>query len=267
MPHVKLDNLTLYYEDHGRGTPLVMIRGVSTNADHWYAQVPNLVAKYRVITFDNRGVARSTDPGGDYTIADMAADTLGLMDALGLDKAHVYGLSMGGMIAQELAINHPDRIFGLILAATHCGGDRQVAPTPEVEAVFKEMVFVGSEEAKRNAATCLFAPQTLAGRMDLVQEYVGISLKHPVPAEILIKQWQAVVGHDTFDRLGLITAPTLVLTGDVDVLIPPGNSEVLAQHIPGAELKVVPGGGHQILVEQAEACNRAVLEFLERIAV
>lgn len=263
MPHVDVGDTSLYYEIHGHGQPVVMIRGLGSNADHWYSQLPALAAKYRVIIFDNRGIGRSTDPGGQFSVAMMAGDTLGLLDALDLERPHILGLSMGGMIAQELAINHPGRVRGLILACTHPGGKKQVRPTKDVEALFLEMVYVASPEAKAAASPTLFDPKNLAERPEMAREYAQVSLKHPAGAEILTKQWLAVQGHDTHDRLDLIKAPTLVLTGDADVLIPPGNSEILARRIPGAKLAVVPGGGHQILVEQPGPCNQIILEFLQ----
>ncbi|MBU1274797.1 MAG: alpha/beta hydrolase [Proteobacteria bacterium] len=262
MPEANVGDITLYYEIHGQGRPLVMIRGLGSNADHWYGQVPALSERYQVVVFDNRGVARSSDPGGPLSVRQMAGDTLGLLDALGLESPLVFGLSMGGMIAQELAINHSQRLSGLVLACTHPGGPHQVRPTAEVEALFKDMVYLATPEAKRAAAPTLFDPKTLEQRPQVAAEYAEVSLRHPAGADILTRQWNAVLGHDTYDRLPQIQAPTLVLTGDADVLIPPGNSEILAQRIPGAKLAVIPGGGHQILVEQPAPCNQAVLAFL-----
>lgn len=262
MPEVNLGDTSIFYESHGKGHPLLMIRGLGSNAAHWYSQIPDLAAHYRVITFDNRGIARSPDPGGDFTVPMMAADTLGLMDALELDRPHVMGLSMGGMIAQELAINHPGRVAGLILACTHPGGRHQIRPSKQVEAIFTRMVYEDTPEAKRNAAPSLFDPRTLEERPHLALEYTQVSLKHPAGAGILTKQWEAVLGHDTFDRIHRIKASTLVLTGDADLLIPPENSGILTRCIPDARLKIVPGGGHQILVEQPMLCNRAILDFL-----
>lgn len=265
MPRILIDDTSFYYETHGQGPPLLMIRGLGSNADHWYSQVPALAERYQVITFDNRGIGRSSDPGGPSSVAMMADDTLGLMDALGLERPHLFGLSMGGMIAQELAVGHPDRIESLILACTHAGGENQVRPEPWVLDLFLEMVRVGSPEARAAAAPTLFDPANLAQRPELARAYAEVSLKHPAGPEILMKQWEAVQGHNAYERLSLIQCPTLVLTGDADVLIPPGNSEILARQIRGARLAVVPGGGHQILVEQADACNRIVLEFLDSL--
>ena len=265
MGQIKIGDEELYYESHGQGRPLVLIRGVGSNADHWYAQTPALSRQHQVITFDNRGIGRTTNDGGDFTIADMAEDTLGLIKGLGLQRPHVLGLSMGGMIAQELAITHPEAVGGLVLAVTHCGGKQMAPPSPEVLALFLGMAQSGSDEAKRQAAACLFAPQTLSQHPEIAARYAKVSQAHPAGPEILMRQLKAVAGHAVFDRLERITAPTLVMSAEQDVLVPPDNARILAKAIKGAELVIVPGGGHQVFIEQAEACNRAILDFLGRM--
>jgi 3-oxoadipate enol-lactonase len=260
---VNFEDTELYYESHGVGFPLILIRGFGSNADHWYEQVPYLSREYKVIIFDNRGVARSSHPGGALSIMMMAQDTIRLIDALGITSFYLLGLSMGGMIAQEVAINYPERVKGLVLACTHCGGTHQISASKEVINIFTEMATVGSDESKIKAAACLFDPETLAQRPEVAQKYTAISFKNPASAEILSKQQEAVLGHDSFDRLPQIKAATLVLTGDADLLVPPDNSKILAERIPGAKLIIVPGGGHQILVEQPEACNKAIMDFFQ----
>jgi len=265
MPEIVQDNRRIYYESHGEGDPLVLIRGLGSNADHWYAQMPDLSKHYRVITFDNRGIARSTDPGGPFTIPDMAEDTIRLMNALGIKLAHVLGLSLGGMIAQEMAIRHPQRIKGLILVVTLCGGQHQVVAEDAVREKLQRMVVEDSVDAKIMALDVFFAPRTIKERPQVLQAYAEVSMKYPAGMEILQRQWEAASRHDTYDRLDRIKAPTLVLTGEEDVLIPPGNSEIMAERIPGAALLVVPGGGHQIMIEQPQACNQAIVGFLQKV--
>jgi 3-oxoadipate enol-lactonase len=262
---VKIGDTVFYYETFGEGYPLVLIRGLGSNADHWYEQVPAFSTEYRVIVFDNRGVARSSDPGGAFSILMMAQDVIGLLDHLKMDSAHVIGLSMGGMIAQELAIRYPERVKGLVLASTHCGGPHQITASEEIRSIMMDMIRTGSEESKLKAAACLFYKKTLEKRPEVARRYSEVSLKRPVSAKTLSKQWEAISKHDAFDRLSRIKAPTLVLTGDADVLIPQENSRILAESIPGAELKIISGGGHQVLVEQPEACNAAVLAFLRKL--
>jgi pimeloyl-ACP methyl ester carboxylesterase len=265
MPEIVQGNRSIYYESHGQGYPLVLIRGLGSNADHWYAQVPDLSRHYRVITFDNRGIARSTDPGGPFTITDLADDTIRLMNGLGIEQAHVLGLSLGGMIAQEMAIQHPQRIKGLILVVTLCGGQHQVVAGDAVREKLQRVVFEGSADARIKAIEVFFAPRTITERPQVLLKYAEVSMKYPAGINILQRQYGAVASHDTYDRLDRIKAPTLVLTGEEDVLIPPGNSEILAERIPGAELRVIPGGGHQIMIEQPQACNRAIVAFLQKV--
>ena len=265
MPEIVQNNRRIYYESHGEGDPLVLIRGLGSNADHWYAQVPGLSGHYRVITFDNRGIARSSDPGGPFTIPDMAEDTVRLMNALGIEQAHVLGLSLGGMIAQEMAIRHPQRIKGLILVVTLCGGQHQVVAEDAVREKLQRMIVEGSVDARIMALDVFFAPRTIRERPQVLQAYAEVSMKYPAGMEILQRQWEAASRHDTYDCLDRIKAPTLVLTGEEDVLIPPGNSEILAERIPGAELLVIPGGGHQIMIEQPQACNQAIIAFLQKV--
>ncbi len=260
-----IGDTVIYYETFGHDYPLVLIRGLGSNADHWYEQAPVFSREYRVIVFDNRGVARSSDPGGELSIVMMAQDVIGLLDYLKIEKAHVFGLSMGGMIAQEVAIQYPERVNGLVLASTHCGGPHQITASPEVFGLIMDMIRTASDESRLKAAACFFDKETLEKRQEVARKYSGISLKQPVTAKTLTRQWEAIHKHDAFDRLPRIKAPTLVLTGDRDVLIPPENSKILAERIPGAELNIIPGGGHQVLVEQPEACNSAVLEFLRKL--
>lgn len=265
MPEIVQGNRRIYYESHGEGYPLVLIRGLGSNADHWYAQVPDLSRHYRVITFDNRGIARSIDPGAPFTIPDLAEDTIGLMNALGIEQAHVLGLSLGGMIAQEMAIRHPKRIKGLILVVTLCGGQHQILAEDAVREKLMRMVVEGSADARIKAIEVFFAARTIRERPQVLQAYAEVSMKYPAGVEILQRQYEAVARHDTYDRLDRIKAPTLVLTGEEDVLIPPGNSAILAERIPGAELRVIPGGGHQIMIEQPHACNQAIVAFLQKV--
>ena len=267
MPVAKTENLNVYYEIIGHGPPLVMIRGVGSNVDHWYEQVPVLSRKYQLLVFDNRGIARSSDPGGSFSTKDMAADTVALMEAVGIKKAHVLGYSMGGMIAQELALAYPDKISGLILVATDCGISLRIEARPEYSRLFTEMIRLGTNEAKTAAAGCLFANQTFESRPDIMQRYAEVSLRFPAPQRTLERQWEAITRHDACSRLQNITAPTLVITGSEDALVPPENSRVLAERIPNAQLRSIDGGGHLFVVEQPQQFNEAVLGFLDSLSL
>lgn len=265
MSKVKVQGIDLYYKVQGAGYPLILIRGLGSNADHWYCQRPAFSSCYSVVTFDNRGIGRSEKPDVPYTISIMADDTVGLMDAIGISKAHILGISMGGMIAQEIALRYPQRVHGLILACTHCGGDRAVRPSQEIARIFVEYIFTGSQEAAQNTPKCLFTERTLREAPEVVERYQEVSRRFPPTADVMIRQWEAIPGHDTWAELRYVQAPTLVLSGSDDVLVPPENSKILAERIPNAQLQVIEGGGHQFLVEKADAFNQAVLEFLEAL--
>jgi pimeloyl-ACP methyl ester carboxylesterase len=262
MPKVRLGDITFYYHTQGEGYPLVLIRGLGSNADHWYPQIPSFSSCFRVVSYDNRGIGRSDKPKNPYTIKMMAEDTAGLMDALGIPKAHIMGLSMGGMVAQEFALQFPHKVHGLVLACTHCGGGKAVPPSEKINALFTEFITTGSPEAAREAGACLFAAGTFLKAPELVREYQQVSARFPPENKTLMQQWDAVKGHDTWRRLHRISAPVLVITGAEDVLIAPENARILAENIPGAQLRIIPGGGHQFLVEQAHAANEAILAFL-----
>jgi pimeloyl-ACP methyl ester carboxylesterase len=265
MPEILLNQRQIYYESHGDGFPLILIRGFGSCADHWYAQTPDFSSRYRVVTFDNRGVARSSDSQEPFTIKDMADDTIGLMDGLRIKRAHILGLSMGGMIAQEIAIGHPRRVKGLILASTHCGGKGQERAAPNVLQSFERLITDGSLEARLKAFSHLFAPHTMRDKPNSVQKYLSVSAKHPVSPDALKKQGEAVQGHDACDRLQLIESHTLVLTGSADELVPPVNSTILAEAIPRSELVIIQGCGHQVLIEEPQICNQAMMAFLQRV--
>jgi len=265
MPELVTDQLRIYYESHGQGDPLILIRGLGSNADHWYAQVPELSQHYRVIIFDNRGIGRSSDPAGPFTIADMAADTLALMDGLGIEQAHILGLSMGGMIAQEIAIRRPQRLRGLMLVVTHCGGEHMVSPKKEVTETIGRMVEENSIEARVAALPVFFSRRTLMEKREVFEAYAGVSLKYPAGPEILKRQVAAIAQHDSYDRLPHIKAATLVLSCAEDVLIPPENSRILASQIPKAQLSILPEGGHQVMIETPQVCNAAIVQFLQQL--
>jgi 3-oxoadipate enol-lactonase len=266
MPIATTENVNIYYEIIGQGEPLVMIRGISSNVDHWYEQVPVLSKKYQLLVFDNRGIARSSDPDGAFSTRDMAADTVGLMEAVGIKKAHVLGYSMGGMIAQEMALTYPEKVNGLILVATDCGISLRIKAKPEFSRLFSEMIRLGTNEAKKAAACCLFAKQTFETRPDIIQRYTEVSLRFPASQKTFGRQWAAITQHDACNRLAKISSPTLVITGSEDELIPPANAKVMAQRIPVAQMISIDGGGHQFLIEQPEAFNEAVISFLDGLS-
>lgn len=262
MPFLERDGFSLYYEIHGQGHPLVLIRGLGSNLEHWYEQVPVFSREYKVIVLNNRGIGQSGDPGGHLTIKAMAEDVAALIDDAGGGRAHVLGISMGGMIAQELALGWPEKVAGLVLAATHCGGKHKVLPTAETMELFAKLMTGKDFAEQMEGRKALFARETLQNRSDILERYAQVAAACEPPPEVMKRQWLAIQEFDAYERLPQITAPTLVLAGADDLLVPLGNAELLARRVPDARLCVIPKAGHQLVIEQPRATNAAVLEFL-----
>lgn len=267
MSTAKVGDINMYYEIHGKGEPLVLIYGYAGHSGLWFRQIPVLSRKYRVIAFDNRGVGRSDKPDIPYAMAIMAGDIAGLLDAIGIDTAHIFGISMGGMIAQHFALNYPQRVSSLILGCTYCGGVRSIQPEPESVAAlfdFERMKKMTPEEIVRQAMPFCFSQKFIEKNPDIVEKRVAKQLEYPTPAHGATRQAEAIMGHDTYELLPKIKLPTLVIAGDNDRLIPLENSRILAARIPQAELVVIKGAGHEFFIEDPEEANRAVLDFLGR---
>jgi 3-oxoadipate enol-lactonase len=276
---VKVGSIDMYYEEHGSGEPLLLIMGLATDSTGWLLQVPALSERYRTIVFDNRGVGRTSKPAGPYTIAQMADDTAGLMDAIGLESAHVLGISLGGMIAQELVLRHPRRVRALVLACTYAAPDENIRQNRtslsdqlgvKADETGKVTVDVSSIDPMMLFQTLLprvFNPEFLATDLPKLMQIFAGALQYGFSMEAVLAQVEASMGHDTTDRLSTIRSPTLVITGDADRLIPPRSSDVLAAGIPEAKLVKIPGGSHAFNFETPDAFNREVLDFLAGAAV
>ena len=245
------------WEAYGDGDALLLIQGLGYARWGWDPVVPGLAERYRVLTFDNRGIGESDKPEGPYTAREMAADALQVLDEAGVERAHVVGASLGGMIAQELAVQAPARVAKLVLCCTTPGGEAAV-PMPAVTvALFQEGPTLAPEVALRKFVANALA----AGAPDeLVDEIYRRRLANPPdPAG-----WQAqAAAGTTFPGVdGGITAPTLIVTGTDDNVVDPRNSDVLAARIPGARVERLEGTGHLFFWEQPDAVVRIVTEFL-----
>ena len=254
----------MFYIEAGAGDPLVLVMGFGGDHLAWGLQIPALAAKYRVIAFDNRGVGQSDAPDLPYSTPMMADDTVALMDALGIERAHVCGVSMGGMIAQEVALRHPARVRTLQLHATLARPDAYMRAL--VEAWRKTRVALGREEALRVIALWLFAPRTYDERPEFVELVLQNAIANPHPQSLtgFVRQGDAVLGHDALERLERLRCATLVSVADQDILVPPRFSHAIAQRVPGAELKTIANAGHAYMWEEPEAFNAMCLEFLAR---
>ena len=246
----------------GEGPPLLMIPGLGASRRVYAPIVPLLAARLRVVVLDPRGVGESGATPGPYTMAQLAADAASVLDAAGLDAAAVWGASMGGMVAQHLALLHPDRVSRLLLACTTCGGPHAVPPSREAAAAVQGRGARTPGEAYRLACTVLYAGAWQAAHPDVIEREVAERERHPVRGGVFAAQQAAVRGHDTWERLPGITAPTLVLHGDEDAVVPVDNGRILADRIPGAELQLLPGRGHLFFHESPTESADAVLRFM-----
>jgi len=266
MSVAKVGDINLYYEIHGKGEPLVLIMGYTLRGAHWYAIQDKLAREYRVIVFDNRGTGRSDKPEIPYTAKMMAGDVAGLLDVLGIDVANVFGISMGGMIAQEFALNYPDRLNNLILGCTSCGGTRGVQSTPEVVAflIDPEHAKLSVEDQARSVIPWIWSKEFVENNPAATERFVATYCEYPTPPQIAVSHQNAILAHDTYDRLTNIKAPTLVITGTGDRMIPYENSKLLASRIPGAELAIIENAGHQFFDDSTEKASKIILDFLRR---
>ena len=254
----------MFYQDVGDGEPLVLIMGFGGDTTAWALQMADFPARHRVIAFDNRGVGRSDAPDHPYTTRMMAGDALGLMDALGVDRAHVLGVSKGGMIAQELALARPDRVRSLHLACTFARPDAYMLA---LNAAWREMrLGLGRESTLRALALWLFSPTTYAERPDFIEALLQNSLANPYPQSLagFLRQGEAVAAHDALERLPAIRCPTLVSVAEDDILVPPRFSRELVSRVRGAELQLVPGAGHGYFLERPDLFNALSLDFIAR---
>jgi 3-oxoadipate enol-lactonase len=253
----------MYYDQRGEGADLVLIMGLGAHSGAWLLNAPALAKHFRVTAFDNRGAGRTAAPDEPYSMAQMAADTAGLMAALGIEKAHVVGASMGGMVAQELAIRFPERVSRLVIACSRAkAGELRHKVAMAQRALWQAGL-------PREVIAAIQQPwgSTPAILQDehLPLERLALTARDPYPIQphAYLRQLDATMAHDTVGRLPSITAPTLVLVGAEDVLTPPFESEEIARLIPGAKLQILPRGGHGFSGEYPDQFNRAVLSFLQ----
>jgi len=262
MSVARVRDIDIAYQLTGVGEPLVMIMGITGSKWHWLGFDRRLGEDFLAIAFDNRGIGETTAPEGPYTISQMAEDTIGLLDAIGIDRAHVFGVSMGGMIAQELALAHPDRVRTLILGCTNFGGTTQILPAPEVYQRAFIVAGKGAEQATRDILSVNLRPDFMEKHPDVVEGLVRYGMEHRMKKHALAGQMAAVSEHDTASRLHAITSPTLVLAGDADELIPPQNSIEIAGLIPQAQITFFPGVAHMFWVEAPEEAAFQIRRFI-----
>ncbi len=261
-PPVMVGDRPLYYEVRGEGPPLLMIMGWRANLDWWpKALLAGLEQRHRLILFDNRGAGRTGDPHGWFRIPQMADDAIALLDALDVPRAHVFGVSMGGMIAQELAIRHRQRVDRLVLACTHAGGRRAFAPSSEIRRAWRHVLFT-SWGLERRLAYLLFSRDMQVGDPVFWREFRATVQRARLSEWAGLKQFLAIAQHRSHLRAREITSPTLVFAGQSDLMINPENSRWLAAQIPGARLEIFPQAGHALLHEYGARVDALLAEFL-----
>ncbi len=244
MDKKRVNGIDIAFRVTGSGPPIVLIMGLTATMDWWEPSILDALAQsHTVIVFDNRGAGRSDCPEGEFTIEQFAGDTAGLMDALEIRGASVLGYSMGGMIAQELALRHPSRVEKLVLCATYCGGSESVFGDKEVLSRLVDRSGTVDDQIER-FLTLMFSRSWIKENRDLLDDFKARYLLAPTPDHAAARQFMATVRFDASDRIASIGAPTLVACGSADILIPPENSRLIAGRIPGAVLKEYPGAGH-----------------------
>jgi pimeloyl-ACP methyl ester carboxylesterase len=264
MPYA-LRRPRLWYERSGTGDPLLLITGFTISSAIFDPIVGLYEPRFDCIRYDHRGSGRSGAPAWPTSMPELAADAVRLLDALGVESAHVYGLSMGGMVAQELAIRFPERVRGLVLGCSTPGGPRAVRPTlREWKALAGAMAGGLREPGRPWLAGALFSPEFRRDHPERVRELLRFFAAHRAPPHGALGHLLASVYHDTVSRLDRIRSPTLVLHGEHDSMAPLANARLLAERIPDAELRIVPGAGHAYGLERPEQSRDLMLEWLDR---
>ncbi len=262
MPKVKVGDINMYYEVHGDGEPLVMIGGGGNTAGEYSKLIPLYSSECKLILFDNRGAGQSDAPDIPYTMEMLADDLAGLLDAIGIDVAHIQGTSLGGGVALMFALRYPERVTSLILTSTRCEEPYAVMPDAEFTKTLTAMPEM-SPEVKAREYPRLFITREFANENPaIIQEIFERKAEHPSPSHGVRRQLKATSG-PIYERLPEIKAPTLVIHGEADRAVPVENAKILASRIPNAELIIFKNAGH-ILIEAGEEPDRTLLDFLRR---
>jgi 3-oxoadipate enol-lactonase len=256
---IGVGDIVLDYERSGAGPPLLLIMGMSGTILHWRERFLDLLrGDFELIAYDHRGVGASGRLEGSLTIAQLAEDAAGLLDALELDSAHVLGISMGGMVAQELALGHPERVRTLTLGCTYSGGPGASLSPPEVIGRLYQAMASGDREHALRTAWEVNVSAAMADDDDARAEFLAIAQQRAVAVPVIMAQMQAVVAHDTSARLPRLRIPTLVVHGTEDQMLPVQNGRLIASLIPGAQLEILEGTGHLFFWERPERAAELV---------
>ena len=261
------DGVWLAWRAFGEGDPVLLIMGLMGSGRAWFRLLPHLAGpgaapERRAIAFDNRGTGDSDRPSGLWTMDDLVGDALAVLDAAGVERAHVIGASMGGMIAQHLALDHPGRVRSLVLACTH-PGRQPGGPSWRMLASLALRPAIGPGRTFALVAPVLYSERTRTEQRARLQEDLRMRFEDATPAATARGQIAAIARHDTRSRLGELDMPVLVLHGEEDALIPPAAGRELADRIPGAKLVLIPRCGHVLMTDAEEEVAAAILGFLD----
>ena len=245
----------LHWEGFGEGPAVLLIAGQGMTVNGWSATIPVLAPSFRVIAFDNRDTGRSSRLGWPYSAARMADDAVAVLDAAGVQRAHVYGISLGSLVAQEVALGHPDRVRSLVLGASSAGGFAAYKPPA---ASFAQTFLVragtmGPEEAAWASVPYTYAEKTRRMHPERIVSDISHRVSSPPEPLAYLHQAAVVAAHDAYERLNQMAVPTLVVHGEQDVFVPPANALVLAERIPGSQLRLWPDAGHMYTVDEPRA--------------
>lgn len=266
MPTIRVNDIDMYYEIYGEGEPLLLIAGLGSDLSGWYQLTPGLSAGYRVIAFDNRGIGRTDKPYKPYSMEMMCDDINGLMGSLGIEKAHIFGVSMGGMIGQNFGLLYPERIASLMLGCTRPGGSHSIPEQDDTRAQLNPELIesLTPEERAKNMLPVIFPQEFIDNNPDFIRDHIRRILDNPIDPVGYARQIAAADAHDVYDRLPQITVPTLVLHGSADRLIPAENGRIIASRIPGAELVIMEGLGHGFTSQKPDEVVEIVVDFMKR---
>lgn len=259
MPYAESSGTRIYWEEEGAGEPLLLVMGLGYSHEMWHRSRPVLGARFRLILFDNRGVGKSDVPAGPYSIGQMAADAAAVLDAAGVESAHVFGMSMGGMIAQEFALQYPERVRKLVLGCTACGGPKAVRAEKEVMDVLFVRGELSQEESIASGLPFIYDVGTPRER---IEEDLAIRRRSYPSGAAYMAQLNGILSWECYSRLPGIRAETLVIHGQTDRLVPAGNGKLIAETIPAARLVLLKNASHLFVTDQAEAAHRAISGFL-----
>jgi 3-oxoadipate enol-lactonase len=258
MAFLQNQGARIYWDEQGTGDPVLLIMGLGYPSYLWHRTRPALKERYHTIALDNRGSGQSDAPPGPFSIALMASDAAAALDAAGVERAHVFGLSMGGMIAQEFALQYPARVRSLILGCTAPGGPNAVRAEKRVTEILMG-IGLGPEEHARAMRPYVYDAST---PLERIEEDLAIRRKWFPKPEAYKAQLQGIYEWEAYSRLQKITTPTLVIHGETDQLVPAGNGELIAARINGAQLVKLPHASHIFTTDQPEASITAIMSFL-----